>query len=106
MNVKTRTIEVDAKTADVLKARAAARGLSVSELISDFAFNQEVLPTDIGRLQELGESPWSAEALARDAERLAEFQRTRAGVPWDEVKAWMQSWGTPQELPPPKSRKL
>jgi len=106
MNVKTRIIEVEAKAADVLEAMAAARGLSLSELISDLAFMQEVLPSDIARLQQLGDGPWSAEALARDGERLAEFQRTRAGVPWDEVKAWMQSWGTPQELPPPKSRKL
>ena len=41
-----------------------------------------------------------------DARRLAEFERTRVGAPWDEVKTWMQSWGTPNELPPPKSRKL
>jgi len=25
--------------------------------------------------------------LAEDARRLAEFERTREGVPWDEVKA-------------------
>jgi hypothetical protein len=28
------------------------------------------------------------------------------GVPWDEVQAWMQSWGKPNELPMPKSRKV
>ena len=43
---------------------------------------------------------------AEDARRLAEFQRTREGIPWEEVKAWMQSWGKPDELPPPKPRKL
>ena len=41
-----------------------------------------------------------------DARRLAEFQRTREGVPWDEVKAWMQSWGSQHERPMPKSHKL
>jgi predicted transcriptional regulator len=27
-------------------------------------------------------------------------------VPWEEVKSWMLSWGTPDELPTPKPRKL
>ena len=53
-----------------------------------------------------GEGPWSPRALEEDARRLAEFERNRMGAPWDEVKAWMRSWGAPNELPPPKSRKL
>jgi hypothetical protein len=48
------------------------------------------------------EGPWSPEALAEDQHRLAEFERTRMGVPWEEVEAWMQSWGKPAELPRPK----
>jgi predicted transcriptional regulator len=52
------------------------------------------------------DDPWSAGSLAEDASRLAEFERTRMGVPWDEVKAWMESWGTANELPPPKPRKV
>lgn len=44
--------------------------------------------------------------LAEDARRLEEFERTRECVPWNEVRAWMQSWGTDHELPPPKVRKL
>jgi hypothetical protein len=106
MNIKSRKIEVDAGTADVLEARAAARGVSVAELLADLASNEEVLPADMAALRAKGEGPWSAEALAEDARRLAEFERTREGVPWAEVKAWMQSWGTPDELPPPKPRKL
>jgi hypothetical protein len=53
-----------------------------------------------------GEGPWSPEALEEDARRLAEFERNRIGVPWGEVKVWMKSWGTPNEPPPPKPRKL
>jgi hypothetical protein len=53
-----------------------------------------------------GDGPWSPEALREDARRLAEFERARMGVPWDEVKAWMHSWGGPNELAPPKPRKL
>lgn len=57
-------------------------------------------------MREKHEGPWSPEVLAEDARRLAEFNRTRSGVPWDEIKAWMQSWGTPSELPAPKPRRL
>src|SRR5579864_7678524 len=37
MNVKTRMIEVDAETADLLEARAASLGMSVSTLLADIA---------------------------------------------------------------------
>jgi hypothetical protein len=106
MNPKLRKIEVDAETADVLEARAAARGLTVSQLIADMIEAEEVLPPDLLEMREPGRGPWAPEVLAEDARRLAEFQRTREAVPWDEVKAWMQSWGTPNELPAPKPRKL
>jgi hypothetical protein len=53
-----------------------------------------------------GKGPWSPEALEEDERRLAEFDRTRMGLPWDEVKAWMQNWGEPNELPMPKPRKV
>lgn len=106
MNVKLRTIEVDDRTAALLEARAAARGVSVAELLADLAGNEEGLPADLADMRAKGEGPWSPEALQEDARRLAEFERTREGVPWDEVEAWMQSWGSPDELPAPKLRKL
>ena len=106
MTMKVRKIEVDARTADLLEARAAARGVSVSELLADLACNEQVLPADLAEMRTRGQGPWSPEALAEDARRLAEFERTREGVPWDEIKAWMESWGTPNELPAPKPRKL
>lgn len=105
MNAKVK-IEVDARTADVLEARAAARGLSVSELLADLAGNERLLPPSLETMRDRGEGPWSPEALAEDARRLAEFNRTRMGAPWPSVKAWMQSWGSPNELPAPKPRKL
>jgi hypothetical protein len=106
MNVKVRKIEVDAQTADLLEARATARGMSVSDLVADLVGDPDLLPPDLEAMRDAGEGPWSPEALAEDARRLAEFQRTREGVPWNEIKAWMQSWGTPNELPAPKPRKL
>jgi hypothetical protein len=105
MNVKVRTIEVDAETADLLEARAAARGMTVSELLADLAVT-EALPPPLQAMSVAGEGPWAPDVLAEDARRLAEFDRTRVGVPWEEVRAWMQSWGKPNELPAPTPRKL
>jgi hypothetical protein len=99
-------IEVDEQTALVLKARAAARGMSVSALIAELIGAKEVLPPELRALCEAGNGPWAPEVLAEDARRLAEFRRTREGASWEDVKAWMESWGTPNELPPPKLRKL
>jgi hypothetical protein len=106
MSARVRQIEVDAETADLLEARAAARGMSVSALLADMACNEAILPPDLAQMRVEGEGPWSPEALEEDARHLAEFERTRLGMPWDEVKAWMQSWGAPNELPIPKPRKL
>lgn len=105
MNAKVK-IEIDSRTADVLEARAAARGISVSELLADLAAEDNLLPPRLEAMREKGDGPWSPGVLAEDARRLAEFSRTRMGVPWDDVKAWMQSWGSPDELPAPKPRKL
>jgi len=57
-------------------------------------------------MRRAGRGPWAPEVLAEDACRFAASERAGEGVPWDEVKTWMQSWGTGEELPPPKPRKL
>ena len=41
-----------------------------------------------------------------DARAVAEFERTGEGVPGEEVIAWIESWGTENELPMPKPRKI
>ena len=105
MNAKVK-IEVDPQTADLLKARAAARGMSVADLLADLIGDENLLPVALEAMRERGEGPWAPEVLAEDARRLAEFHRTRQGIPWDEIKVWMESWGSPQELPMPKPRKL
>ena len=106
MNIKVRKIEVDAETADLLEARAAARGISIAQLLADMAGNEEVLPADLAAMRRQGEGPWSPQLLEEDARRLAEFRHTRLGAPWSEVSNWIRSWGSPDELPPPTPRKL
>jgi hypothetical protein len=106
MNVKLRQIEVDEETAALLEARAEARGMTVSEFLADIACNQEVLPADLAEMRAKGEGPWPPEILEEDERRLAEFERTREGVPWEEVRSWLRSWGTPNVLSAPKPRKL
>jgi hypothetical protein len=105
MNVKVK-IEVDSRTAELLEARAAARGMSVADLLADLAGDDNLLPAELEAMRAKGEGPWAPDVLAEDARRLAEFRRSREGVPWDEVKAWMQSWGSQHERPMPKPRKL
>jgi hypothetical protein len=106
MNVKLRNIEVDVETAEALEALAQSRNISVQELLADLAGTTNDMPADLEAMRAAGRGPWAPEILAEDARRLAEFERTREGVPWDEVRAWMQSWGTGNELAPPKPRKL
>lgn len=107
MSRARRTIEVDAETAKALEAEAAARGISVADLVADFAHAAGTqLPPDLASMRAAGRGPWSPAVLAEDARRMAEFERTGEGVPWDEVKAWVESWGTDNELPVPRPRKL
>jgi hypothetical protein len=44
--------------------------------------------------------------IGEDRRRLDEFNRTRLAIPLDEVKAWVASWGTAEELPRPLPRKI
>ena len=49
---------------------------------------------------------WIDPELEADRAALDRFERTRMGVPWEEVEAWMMSWGTDNPLPKPQVRKL
>jgi len=51
MNATVRQIEVDPETADLLEARAAARGMSVSALLADMACNEAILPPDLTQMR-------------------------------------------------------
>ena len=106
MKRKLRKIEIEAATADLLEARAAQRGLSVSEFLAEITLDESVLSPNLEALRAAGRGPWSPEIVAEDVRRLADFQRKGEGVPWDDVAAWIKSWGTGRELSIPTSRKL
>jgi len=83
-NVK---IEVDERTADVLQARAAELGVTVSELIAELA-------------------TLDSEPLVVESEKIAELDRRwntiQAGqptVPHERVVRWLRTWGTPRFRP-------
>jgi hypothetical protein len=64
-------------------------------------------PCDLYDPSMTGKIPEIDAAMAeQDARRLDEFDRTRMVVPWDEVRSWMETWGTDAERPPPVCRKL
>jgi hypothetical protein len=105
MNANSRVIEIDAATADKLEREAKARGQSLADFLADLAAQDSaLLPADLEAMRAKGRGPWSPEALAQDARTIAEFERTGEGVPFDEVVAWVRSWGTASELPTPKIR--
>lgn len=106
MNKKLRSIEVDVKTAKRLDAMAEELDLTVAELVAELAGEAAALPKPLEKLRKAGRGPWAPSVLTEDARRAEAFERTGKGVPWNEVRDWMRSWGTARELPMPKSRKL
>jgi predicted transcriptional regulator len=78
MAMKSQTIEVDAETAALLKSRAAERGVSVSQLVSELV----PLAADFSTIAEL-ECRWAA------------VEGGEQTVPHDEVTRWLKTWGTP-----------
>jgi predicted transcriptional regulator len=83
---KTDTIEVDEGTAAVLKARAAERGVSVSELVSELlTLDAATTPDDIAELDR----------------RWAEIKAGAPTVPHEDVVRWLKTWGIPDFKPWP-----
>lgn len=94
MNLIRRTIELDADTDARLREMAAERGQAEAAILAEaVALLDSVV--DI-----------SGPDLEEDRRRLAEFRRTREAVPLSEIKAWVRSWGKPDELPRPTPRRF
>jgi predicted transcriptional regulator len=83
-------IEVDERTADVLQARAAELGVTVSELLAELAT--------------LDSEPIAAEpdAIAELDRRWKKIEAGQAAVPHERVVRWLRTWGTPRFRPWPE----
>ena len=94
MSTVRHTFELDADTNERLLVLAAERGQDAASVVAD-AIALLASTVDIEEAD-----------IAEDLRRLREFERTGEAVPLDEVKAWVESWGTGNELPRPRPRKL
>jgi hypothetical protein len=99
MNVRARMIEVDEATAEALEARAAERGVSVSDLLAGLAALEEPLPEDTEALRATGEEAQSPDAIQELDRRWAAIQAGEPTVAHDEVVRWLETWGTPAFRP-------
>ena len=94
MNVVRRTFELDSETDARLQAIAATRGQDVAAVVADaVALLDAVVPVEGPDIEE-------------DIRRIREYERTGQAVPLDDVKAWVESWDSANELPRPKPRKI
>lgn len=78
----TETIEIDAATAERLRARAAAEGISVSELIAGLT---ALTTTPVALL---------SEELAELDRRWTAVKAGEATVSHEDVARWLDTWGT------------
>ena len=94
MNMVRRTLEIDADTDTRLREMAAERGQDVAAVLAEaVALLDSVVDL-------------AGPDIAEDRRRCDEFDRTRLAVPLDDVKAWVASWGSADELPRPQPRKV
>ena len=94
MNVVRRTIDIDTETDARLQEMAKERGQDVSAILAEaVALLDSVVEVNNPDIEE-------------DRRRLREFERTGEAIPLHEIKEWVASWGTDNELPRPKSRRF
>ena len=76
-------IEVDERTANVLRARAAELGVTVSELVAELAaLDSDPVVVEPDEIAELDR-------------RWKKVDEGASAVPHDRVVRWLRSWGTP-----------
>ena len=94
MNIIRRTLDIDTATDARLTELAAERGQDVAAVLAEaVALLDSVV--DIGN-PDIGE----------DRRRLENFKRAQAAVPLHQVKAWVDSWGSDNELPRPEPQRI
>jgi predicted transcriptional regulator len=91
MNLVRRTLEIDAETDARLVEIAAERGQDVAAVLAEaVALLDAMVGPDV----------------VEDRERLDAFRETGEAVPLQDVKNWIASWDTADELPRPTTRKI
>jgi predicted transcriptional regulator len=92
MNIIRRTLDIDTDTDARLREMADERGQDVAAVLAEAVALLDSVVDIAG--PDIGE----------DRRRLEAFKQTRAAVPLDDVKAWVASWGSGNELPRPAPR--
>jgi hypothetical protein len=95
-------LKLDNDTARRLREEAEIRGLTPEELGAQLIAD-DLLFSDIDFP---GVDASDLPGVEEDLQAVEEFDRTREGVPWEEVSAWIKTWGGAERIPPPKVRKL
>ena len=94
MNRVSRTLEIDTDTDARLREMAAERGQDVAAVLAEaVALLDSVVDL-------------AGPDIKEDRRRLDDFKQTRLAVPLNDVKAWVASWGSADELPRPQPRKV
>ena len=94
MNKVSRTIEMDSDTDARLREMAAERGQEVAAVLAEaVALLDSVVDL-------------AGPDVAEDGRRYEQFKQSKLAVPLDDVKAWVASWGSANELARPRARKI
>ena len=89
------TLRMDDEFAADLRAAAAVKGLPVEGLV------REALARYLALTGEGGDDP----NPAIDERILSEAANGGATTAWERLRPWVQSWGKPDEAPPPEWRR-
>ncbi|MBV8700047.1 hypothetical protein [Bradyrhizobium sp.] len=94
MNLVRRTLEIDAETDARLAEIAAERGQDVAAVLAEAIALLDSIVDPAGF------------DVVEDRRRLDAFRETGEAVPLGDVKDWIASWDTTDELPRPAPRKI
>ncbi|HUE12132.1 MAG TPA: hypothetical protein VMQ54_14370 [Steroidobacteraceae bacterium] len=94
MSTVRRTLDLDPDTDARLNALAAEKGQDAATVVADAVILLDSI-VDI-----------DGPDVEEDVRRFREFERTGMAVPSEDFDAWVESWGTSNELPRPQPRKV
>ena len=94
MNIVRRTLDIDTGTDTRLREMADERGQDVAAVLAEAVALLDSVVDIAGH--DIGE----------DRRRLDAYKKTRTAVPLDDVKPWVTSWGSANELPRPAPREI